>query len=231
MDNPLFFIAALVVIGLFFRIWLQDYRSTVKALAARQATGDDGSTGPSVPTDLLEGTLPGASPVGIVAVMIAIAGGLAILATEVAGEYALDIVGEQTEVTVLFGLYTLAAAFVEELIFRGFLYYDRGTRFQLVASIVLISLVFALLHPYIWNYEKPKTGAWWHFQQRLTLELTTKGIFSTSIVFINSLWFYYVRFFRLNPLRSLIPCFAAHLASNAGVLLIKAYQGKVVGLY
>ena len=162
--------------------------------------------------------------------IVAVVGSPVILALEVAGEYGLDIVGEQTEVTVLFGIYTLAAAFVEELIFRGFLYYDKGTRFQLIVSIVLISMLFALLHPYIWKYETPKTGAWWHFEQRLTLELTTKGFFSTAILFINSLWFYYVRFCREPPAFT-NPCFAAHLASNAGVLLIKAYQGKVVGLF
>ena len=58
MDGPLFYIAALVVIGLFFRMWLQHYRSAVKSLAAPPATGEEGSAATSVPDDLSQAALP-----------------------------------------------------------------------------------------------------------------------------------------------------------------------------
>jgi hypothetical protein len=38
-----------------------------------------------------------------------------------------------------------------------------------------------------------------------------------------------VRFFGLNPQRSLLPCFVAHAAKNLGVLAIKYVQGFVGG--
>ena len=40
-----------------------------------------------------------------------------------------------------------------------------------------------------------------------------------------SLWFYAVRFFPLNPTRSLLPCVAAHATKNLGVIALKYAQG------
>ena len=227
MSDALFYIIALAATGYFFWMWLQDYRANVRAL---EAATDGGSTEPAAESieRICQGGLPGATPVGIAAVAIAIVGALGLLSVEVAGEYQLDVVNEQTEMPLLLGIYSLAAAFVEELIFRGFLYYDRGGKWKLYASIVLISLVFALIHPYIWKYEVPEGEPPWFFWKWLSLNVNTKSLFSTAILFFNSLWFYFVRFFRLNPYRSLIPCFAAHLASNLGVFVVKACQGFVV---
>jgi membrane protease YdiL (CAAX protease family) len=162
--------------------------------------------------------LPGATPASRQAVVIAVAGALGLLAVETAGEIQLGIVGEQSEITVLFGLYTLAAAIIEELIFRGYLVVQgRGTAARW-AGIVGASLVFALLHPFLWRWEE---GFEW------TLGL--KGWFSTAMIFLGSLWFYAVRFARWNPTHSLLPCFAAHAAKNLGVIAIKGAQGFLVG--
>ena len=49
------------------------------------------------------------------------------------------------------------------------------------------------------------------------------------MIFAASLWFYTVRFFGLNPQRSLLPCVAAHAAKNLGVFTIKYVQGFVGG--
>ena len=125
----------------------------------------------------------------------------------------------------------LGAAFVEELIFRGFLYYDKGSRAALVASIIGISLVFAILHQHLWSFQADESLPVWQFYKCFQWELGSKPIFSTTILFVNSLWFYYARFMPWNRLRSLIPCIAAHAASNLGVVLVKAAQGKVVGLW
>jgi len=87
------------------------------------------------------------------------------------------------------------------------------------AGIAAASVLFAALHPLLWKWEDG-TLAW---------TFTPKGWFSTSVVFISSLWFYTVRFASFNPRRSLIPCVSAHAAKNIGVFAIKAAQGFVVG--
>lgn len=163
--------------------------------------------------------LPGAVPTSRTAISLAVLGALLLLGIETAGEYALGVVEQQSRITVLFGIYTLGAAIIEELIFRGFIVVKNRGRAALIASIVGASLVFALLHPFLWKWE----------QATLVWQMDAKGWFSTAMVFAGSLWFYTVRFWTLNPTRSLLPCFAAHLAKNAGVFGIKAMQGFVAG--
>jgi membrane protease YdiL (CAAX protease family) len=230
MGEAVFYLGALVLVGYFFWMWLQDYRRNARALAEQAVDQKPVAEAVRAAREIGEDTLPGAMPVGLPAVAIAVVGALAILGLEVVGEYQLDIVGEQTEMAVLFGIYTLSAAFIEELIFRGFLYYDRGGRWGLIISIILVSLLFALLHPYIWQFEPRDEIPWSEFYRCWSLDLSVKAVFSTAIVFVNSLWFYFVRFFALNRYRSLIPCFAGHFSSNLGVFVIKLMQGKVVGL-
>lgn len=163
--------------------------------------------------------LPGAVPAPARTVVLAAAGGLVLLAAETAGEYALGIEDEQSRITVLFGLYTLAAAFVEELIFRGFVVVEHRGRAALVAGCVGASAVFALIHPFLWRWDE--AGFAW--------QGTTKAWFSTAAIFAGSLWFYAVRFWSLNPTRSLLPCIAAHATKNLGVFAVKAAQGHVSG--
>jgi hypothetical protein len=87
--------------------------------------------------------------------------------------------------------------------------------------VVGASVVFAALHPFLWQWED---GA-------LTWTLTAKGGFSTAVVFVSSLWFYTVRFAGFNPHHSLIPCIVAHATKNLGVIIIKAGSGFLVGWY
>ena len=95
---------------------------------------------------------------------------------------------------------------------------------MLIASCIGISLVFAVIHPYLWEFDYPEDAAFWEIWRAIKLDLTAKPLWSTGILFVNSLWFYYVRFSRLNTHRSLIPCFLAHGASNLGVFVIKYLQ-------
>lgn len=200
-DNPWFLLVMLGVAGYFAKLWCDDFRANRTA------------TPPPRP-------LPGATAAGRGAILLAVAGALVLLAAETAGEYALGISEQQSRMTVLLGVYTLAAAFVEELIFRGFIVVENRGRAALVAGCVAASLVFALLHPFLWRWED---GAGFRLQADL------KGWFSTGMIFLGSLWFYTVRFWSLNPSRSLLPCIAAHAAKNAGVFAIKAAQGHVAG--
>jgi membrane protease YdiL (CAAX protease family) len=165
------------------------------------------------------GALPGATPASSAAVVVAVLGALVLLAAETAGEYALGVVGAQSRMTVLFGVYTLAAAFLEELIFRGFIVVENRGRAALVASCLAASVLFAAVHPFLWKWQDGALT--WHFD--------AKGWLSFAMALAASLWFYAVRFWPLNPTRSLLPCIAAHAAKNLGVFAIKGAQGFVSG--
>ena len=229
MSDAFLYLGGLALAAYFFRLWLEDYRQN------RQQVRRELAAGKSISPAILRNGLPGSTPARWQTNTIAVFGSLVILALEVAGEYRLDVVEDQTTMSVLLGIYTLAAAFIEELIFRGFLFFDRHEKWKLYAGIFGISILFALIHPYLWSYDVPENQPPWLFWKWIGLNLyrddgtlNVQPIFSTCILFVNSIWFYYVRLFRLNPFRSLIPCVAAHLASNLGVFVVKAYQGKVV---
>ena len=161
---------------------------------------------------------PGASGAPLRVLLIAGLGGVALTLLETIGEALLGLTAEQTELAVFALVPLLAAAVIEEIVFRGYLVVqNRGTAW-LWGSVVGFSLIFALIHPYLWSWEE---GA-------LSLEWTTKAVFSTVLVFANSLWFYAVRFSFGNDGRSLLPCFIAHGASNFSVWAIKGFQGFLV---
>ncbi len=199
-DNPWLLSGLILAGGVVAKWWHDDLR------AARQ-----GAPHPRA--------FPGATPAGRLAILMAAGGALILLAAETAGEHALGLTAQQSRMTGLFGLYTLVAAFLEELIFRGYLVIENRGRRALIAGIVGASLGFALLHPFLWEWRDASL----HFQGG------DKAWFSTAAVFAGSLWFYAVRFFPLNPSRSLLPCVAAHATKNLGVIAIKYTQGFVDG--
>src|SRR5690625_858794 len=129
-DNPLIILIGLVATAYFFKLWLGDLKME------RRGTPNPNAS-------------PGATPASKTAIILGILGALIILAGETAGEYAFGFVEEQSDMTVLFGFFTLAAAFVEELIFRGFLVVTKKGRAALIGSIFLFSVLFALFHPFL----------------------------------------------------------------------------------
>lgn len=166
--------------------------------------------------------LPGAARATPRAVMIAIVGALMLLALETGGEKWLGVADQQSKMTWLFALYSiLAAPILEELVFRGYLVVTGKGSPALWTSIFVFSIGFALLHPFLWRWD----------DAGFALTLTTKGFFSVALVFAMSLWLYVARFAPWNPSRSLFPCFAAHAAKNAGVVLVKAASGYMSGLW
>ena len=202
-DNPVFLGLMITIGGYVTWLWWNDFKTNAS---------DGGQTG---------GGLPGATPAPARALWIAAAGAALILAAETWGEIALGLQSEQSEMTVLFGLHTLLAAIVEEVIFRGYIVVEKRGRPLFYAGIFGASLLFALLHPFLWKWD----------DEGFRLVLSPKGWLSFAAVFIGSLWFYFCRFSRCNPRHSLLPCFAAHLTKNLGVFAIKAFQGFVVGLW
>lgn len=203
-DNP-WLQLCLIAAGLYVTyLWWTDYS------AARSAT--------PAPTASF---FPGATVVNRKALWIAATGAALILAAETCGEIALGLDDEQSKITVLFGIYTLIAAIVEEIIFRGYLVVENRGRAALVGGIIGASLIFALLHPFLWKWD----------DEGFAFTFTAKGWFSFAAVLIGSLWFYACRFASWNPARSLLPCFVAHFTKNAGVFAIKAVQGYVAGAW
>lgn len=165
--------------------------------------------------------LPGATTSPWPAYAIAALGAAAILGGETAGELALGLAGQQTKITGLFAAYTLCAAFVEEIVFRGFLVVPTRSTAVRWVGIVGASVLFAALHPFLWEWQNG----------HLVLQIGAKGGFSTLAVFLTSLWFYTVRFAGFNPRHSLGPCFAGHLTKNIGVIIVKGVQGYLAGWY
>jgi membrane protease YdiL (CAAX protease family) len=170
----------------------------------------------------LPGALPGATDAPRTVILAGLAGGLILVAVETMGELALGIAAQQSTMTWLFALYSVAAApLIEELIFRGWLVVlDRGAAAKWAAALGA-SGVFAALHPFLWRWD----------DAGFVLTLDTKGWFSTGIVFATSIWLYALRLGRWNPQRSLLPCFAGHAAKNFGVVAVKAATGFMGGAW
>lgn len=162
-------------------------------------------------------SLPGATACAWPVYVYAVIGALAILAIETGGEIALDIMAEQSQVYAYTVLAALAAGVIEEVIFRGYLVVDNRGRWLLWAGCGVMSLLFALIHAHLWSFEG---GFHW--------VVNTKSCFTTGILFVNSLWFYAIRFMPLNRERSLFPCMLAHAISNLGVYFVKGFQGYVI---
>jgi len=194
-------------VGLYVaKLWLDDFR-------ARRS----GQSNPRA--------LPGAASAPARAITLAATGGLLIVAAETWGEKSLGIAGQQSTMTGLFAAYTLVAAVIEEIIFRGFIVIEKRGKLMLWVSVLTASVLFTAIHPFLWQWEG---GLPWN-GGHLSGIFALKGWFSTAAVFVSSLWFYFVRFAAFNPERSLLPCFAAHASKNIGVILIKAVQGFLVG--
>lgn len=184
------------------KLWWDDLRS-----------GSAGSPNPRA--------LPGAVPAPPRAIIVAVLGAWVLLAAETLGENALGLSAQQSTMTWLFGAYSLTAAIIEEVIFRGYLVLDRRGPAALWLGAVAASVLFAALHPFLWKWD----------DAGFALTLGAKGAFSTAVVFATSLWLYAARFGAWNPGRSLLPCIAGHAAKNAGVIAIKAAQGFLGGAW
>jgi CAAX amino terminal protease family. len=201
-SNPLL----LVIVGLaslyLGKLWLDDVRAAEAGKPAPRP-------------------LPGATRAHRGAILIAVIGALVLLAIETFGEHALGISAEQSTITWLFAIYTLAAPIIEEIMFRGFLVIDHRGPAVRWAGILVASAIFALIHAHLFDWG----------DEGFALTLTSKGFFTTGILFATSVWLYYARFASWNPSRSLLPCIAAHVAKNAGVVVIKASTGFIAGAW
>lgn len=206
-DHPVAIILLFAAVCYPASLWWQDFRSW--------------SSGKPNPR-----AFPGATSASRALIVIGIVGALLLVALETAGEYVLGVSDQQSQISAIFLLMMLAAGFIEELIFRGYLYYDRKGPVILWASILLFSLLFALFHAQYYT-EVPEGARWYQFEFRID----SHSSWTLCILFLNSVWFYALRFGFDNKYKSLIPCIAAHVASNVAVFAVKLAQGHVVGFW
>ena len=161
--------------------------------------------------------LPGAKPTNGLLIFASVLGALVLLGNAVVGEYALGIVEAQSEMVWFFVFASISAGVIEEVVFRGYLVVQNRGRNALVLSCLGFSLVFALVHGYLWSMED---GFAWN--------LTLQGIFNTWILFFNSVCFYALRFGPWNANQSILPSIIAHMVLNLGVFGVKLAQGYIV---
>lgn len=207
-DDALYSLGMFAVAAWLFKMWLSDTRNFVR-------------TGASA-----KGEFPGARPVSIKLAVFGALCGVVLLVAITAAEIAGGGVEEQTKVSFMAIFSWTAAAFIEELIFRGYLIIQNKGKLLLWGGAILFSLIFALCHPFLWDFSIPESGGL--AEASFTINLTEKAARDTIFVFLSSMVFYALRFCPQNEMRSLIPCVAAHLAYNLGVFCVKAAQGFVV---
>ena len=206
-DDILYALVMFCVVAYIFYVWLNDLRFFIKNSKPRK------------------GAFAGATPVSLKYVILSCLAALALLATHIWGEESLGISGQQTRVGGFALLSWTAAAFIEELIFRGYFVIQNKGLLPLVLSALGFSVVFALAHPFLWDYSIPEGGG--IFDGVWSFELSAKTLFSTFSIFECSLLFYLLRFLPQNRYRSLLPCFCAHLTYNWGVFAAKLAQGFI----
>ena len=161
--------------------------------------------------------LPGARNSSFLLIGVSVLIGLVLLFNALIFEQILNLSNQQRTIVwyALFG--SIAAGLIEEVVFRGYLVIDNRGKLYLILSCIFFSLIFSLLHGYLWTYEE---GLKWN--------LNKKSIFDSYILFLNSLVFYFLRFGLWNNNKSILPPIAAHISFNIGVFAIKHFQGFLV---
>ena len=211
-DSPFAIALTMLAALISGRFWWQDFQAS-----------RTGAPNPSA--------LPGAVDCPKRFLVAATFGAILLVGLESAGEILLGLAEGQKDITVLFLGAMLAAAIVEEIVFRGYLVVHGRGRALFVAGAVGASLLFALMHDFLWQYQPAEGKPWWHMQDAFSPSFTGNGWYSFSFAFAVSLYFYWVRFHPHNTVHSLLPCFLAHAARNVAVFAMKAAQGHVTGWF
>ena len=206
-DNPTFAIVNFAIAAYRFYMWFGDFNLF-------RRTGE-----------IKQGALAGATTSTVKLAVIAVVASLVLLVSHTSVEIACGVESEQTKVAPWALFSWIGAAFVEELIFRGYLVVQNKGKDFLWLSVILFSFVFAIGHPFIWDYTVAEGTS--VFAGQWKFDFSIQPILSTIAIFECSLLFYVLRFIPANKNRSLIPCICAHCAYNVGVFATKAFQGFV----
>ena len=206
-DDALYSILMFCAAAWLFKMWLADLSNFRKS------------------GELVKGAFECATPASGNLVIIGVIGALLLLSLHTSSEYAAGVAGEQTKVSAWALFSWCSAAFIEELIFRGYLVVKNRSVLALASSIFLFSFLFAGMHPFLWDYTVPEGGSL--FAGKWSFDFSLQALLATLAVFECSLFFYILRFLPSNKYRSIIPCIAAHLTYNLGVFVIKLFSGFV----
>jgi len=208
-DHPVINLLALLAGGYLLFLWWTDTKERMREIHSD-----------------LRGRLPGATLASPWYATFSTLGAIGIVIASASLEKAFHLETQQTTISWLFLPAMLGAAVTEEVVFRGYLVIENKGRYILWGSIIGCSLLFAMIHPYLWFHtiDNPK-GIQWITTLRLQLEAQT--LLATGSIFTLSLWFYFSRFSRWNPKHSLLPCFCAHAGANLAVFMIKLFTGYV----
>ena len=198
MDGPIVSILVFGMAGWFLKQWFSDRKDAM--------AGNPHPKG-----------LPGATECSNKAIAFGVAGGIGIALLVTAAEFAAGVAGDQSEIAASALLGMLGAAVIEEVIVRSWIVVTKKGKRMLIGSCIVVSLAFALGHPFLWDTEDGL-----RFKAELQPMISACGIFSIS------LWLYAARFLPLNPKHSLLPCFAGHAAFNIVVFIVKLALGLVL---
>lgn len=155
----------------------------------------------------LEGFWPGTTRAPLATYLVAASGVLLITLAEALVEVRCGLTDKQSTLPAIFIFQLLGASIVEEMFFRGFMAPGEIYGRKLLLLMVGGSIIFTLVHNF---------------------DLTSpEGRVNALFAFITSLWLYLARFNPLNPDRSLLPCFMAHIVRNLAVFGIKWTQGYI----
>jgi membrane protease YdiL (CAAX protease family) len=199
MDSPATVMIMVLICAVLLHGWIQDYRSEKQGQPNPKAW-------------------PGTTSCSTSWILTGIIGSLLIVGLATFGEIVTGTSDEQSTLPLFAIGSLLSAGFIEELTFRGFFVIQKkGTRIRTL-SCIGFSLIFTLFHYQYYTETIDET---------LVFKFNFQVIWTLCILFVQSLWFYYLRFSQRNPHMSLLPCFFAHASANLAVFLIKALQGFV----
>lgn len=193
-DSPLYSIVFFLAAAYLFKIWYSDLKAVDK------------------PKNALAGSTYCGVGLGLIGALV----GAFLMISDTLTEKALGFQQLQTVVTFWALPIWISSAFIEELVFRGYFFINK--KGFLIASCVIFSLLFAIFHPFLWDYST---------QDGFTFNFTIHSAINTANKFIFSILMYALRFVPINKYRSLIPCFIAHLVYNVGVFIVKLWTGFV----
>ena len=206
-DIPTVALVNLGIASYLFFLWFSDFKYFIKNNAIKK------------------NAIEGATTTPVVLVVIAFFASIALLCVHTCTEISLGVANEQSKVQFWALFSWIGAAFIEELIFRGYLVVKNKGKLVLWGSIFFFSLIFAIGHPFMWDYTIPENAQFGAGEWKFNFSAQT--INATISVFECSLLFYVLRFLPLNENRSIIPRIVGHCTYNLGVFITKMCQGFV----
>ena len=150
---------------------------------------------------------PGTTRAPVSGILIIISGILLLTVAETCVEIHYQVSASQSVSNLSILGATLAAAVIEEMVFRGFSAPSHLTGVKLLALILIGSLIFSAIHGFDFT--------------------SVQGKISYVFTFLVSVWLYLGKYNPLNPQRSILPCLIGHLVRNLSVFGIKWAQGYV----